>query len=70
MNIKRLRLMSLLKANGIKNSKTNGEVWLTLLAEFFLIKIIFAMKLFKIDFFRNEDVLKLLFPCDFNRYLI
>lgn len=61
MNIKRLRLMSLLKANGIKNSKTNGEVWLTLLAEFFLIKIIFAMKLFKIDFFRNEDVLKLLF---------
>lgn len=61
MNIKRLRLMSLLKANGIKNSKTNGEVWLTLLAEFFLLKIIFAMKLFKIDFFRNEDVLKLLF---------
>lgn len=62
--------MSLLKANGIKNSKTNGEVWLTLLAECFLIKIIFAVKLFKIDFFRNEDVLKLLFPCDFNRYLI
>ena len=53
--------MSLLKANGMKTSKTNGEVWLTLLAEFFLIKIIFAVKLFKIDFFRNEDVLKLIF---------